>query len=175
MNLSNLSHMNSLKDIQETPSWAAYNSLFCTDNRPAQIVGFLPILPFPVTQYSTVYTSMCNFKSINQQLKQNNFPIFCDEGVYHIARHIKLVREEEFKNIVVMLGGFHMIKLVLACIGKYLKGSGAEHLFVETEAFGISVVDQVLNGTNYARSVKYVIKSVVCYLKPFKDYKSKLF
>lgn len=138
MNIFNRSKLNSAKDVQETPP-TTFNSLCSSDKRPSQIAGFLPILPFPVTQYSTVYTAMCNFKTILSQLEQKSLPLFCDEGVYHITRHILLVRKKEFENIVVMLGGFHMIKVVLACVGKYLKGGGVEHVFIETEAFGLMI------------------------------------
>lgn len=116
------------KELQQTPSWPAFNSFLTEDNRLKKIVGFLPILPYPVTEFSTVYTALCNFKDILLQLNQKCLPVFCDEGVYRIARHIKLLREKDFENINLMLGSFHMIKVVLACIGKYLRGSGAENI-----------------------------------------------
>lgn len=139
---------------QIIPSWAAYNSILVIDNRPIQISGYLPVLPFPVTEFSTVYTSLCNFKNVLLQLNQKHLPVFCDEGVYRIARHIKFLKSEEFSNIFVMLGSFHLIKVVLSCIGKFLKGSGIENILVETETFGPGTVEQVLSGSNYARSFK---------------------
>lgn len=112
------------------------------------------MLPFPVTDQSTVYTSLVNFKSILSQLNQNYLAVACDEGVYRIARHIKLEREKEFENIILFLGGFHIIKVVQSCIGKYLKHSGIENVFIEAGLFGMFVVDQVLSGSNYSRSVQ---------------------
>ncbi|OXU22397.1 hypothetical protein TSAR_010977, partial [Trichomalopsis sarcophagae] len=158
-----LSRMNISSDDQEIgirntnqhfPTWSSFNSAILKDCRPKQIVGFLPILPAPVTEFSTVYTSLCNFKDILNQLNQKQLAVVCDEGVYKLARHITLTNNKEFENIIVLLGNFHMIKVVLSCIGKYLKHSGAETIFIEASLFGVSVTDQVLSGTHYARSVK---------------------
>lgn len=85
-----------------------------------QSVGFCPISPHPVTDFATVYTAMRNVNDLLRQLNQKHFPLFCDEGVYRIARHIQLIREKEFENIVIMLGSFHTSKVLLACVGKYL-------------------------------------------------------
>ena len=40
------------------------------------------------------------------------------------------------------------------CLGKYLKGSGAEIILVESSVFGLNVVESVLSGKNYTRSLK---------------------
>ena len=37
---------------QKVPTWSAFNSLITDENVPLKIVGFLPILPYPVTSYS---------------------------------------------------------------------------------------------------------------------------
>ena len=67
---------------------------------------------------------MCNFQEILSQLNQKQIAIFCDEGVYHIACHIKFVEEEKFKDIILMLGNFHFTKVLLGCIGKYVRENG---------------------------------------------------
>ncbi|CAB0041977.1 unnamed protein product [Trichogramma brassicae] len=84
------------------------------DDRPCHQDGFLPIQANPVTQYDTVYTCLCTLNDIAEQLVQSELPVVCDEGVYKIARHITLLRGEEFKKLFVMLGGFHMLRSSLA-------------------------------------------------------------
>ena len=39
-----------------------------------------------------------------------------------------------------------MVKVALGCLGKYLKGSGAESILVESSVFGLNTVDSVLSG-----------------------------
>jgi len=47
-----------------------------------------------------------------------------------------------------------MAKVALGCIGKFIKGSGADHILTESLVFGVNVVESVLTGRNYARSLK---------------------
>ena len=86
------------------------NSLVSKENVPEMIVGFIPVIPFPVTEYQTVYTALKNFQDILKQLDQTHLPVACDEGVYHIARSITMESPREFENIVLVLGGFHMVQ-----------------------------------------------------------------
>ena len=139
---------------QTMPTWSAFNSLISEDDIPEKIVGFLPVIPHPVTDYKTVYSALKNFQSILSQLEQDHMPVTCDEGVYHIAREIILDHPEEFKNLVLCMGSFHMMKIVLACFGKYLNGSGARQIWTETGIFGVNVFESVIAGTNYVRSLK---------------------
>ena len=44
--------------------------------------------------------------------------------------------------------------VALACLGKYLKGSGAENNLIQSAVFGVNVTDSVLSGKNYVRSLK---------------------
>lgn len=55
------------------------------------------------------------------------------------------------------MGGFHLTKIALACVGKYIKECGADSIFIESSVFGISTTESVLNGTHYYRSLKGMI------------------
>lgn len=101
-----------------------------------------------------MYTSLKNFQDVLRQLEQSHLPVACDEGVYHIAREIVMSHPTEFSNLVLCLGSFHLIKVVMGAIGKYMGGSGAETILVESKAFGQNVVKSVLAGTHYTRSLK---------------------
>lgn len=139
---------------QFVSSWSAFNSVITKDDRSRQIVGFLPVVPFPVTDYATVHTRLCNLLKLLDQLDQDALPIACDEGVYRIARHIILNNPEKFKGLSLFLGNFHNIKVVLSCMGKYMENSGVANIFIEAGLFGVTVTDKVLSGQHYARSVQ---------------------
>ena len=70
-----------------SPTWAGIRSLI-TAELPNMHVRFLPFIPHPVTEYSTVYTAMINFTKAVKQLHQNVLPIFCDEGMFRIVLDI---------------------------------------------------------------------------------------
>ena len=58
-----------------------------------------------------------------------------------------------FKNIFPLLGGFHMCKATLRCVGKYLKGSGIDDGLIESGLFGVKILEQVLSRSHYMRSL----------------------
>ena len=99
---------------------------------------------------------MKNYQDILNQRNVPYGPLWCDEGVYRIAKEIQLLRPNEFRNILLGMGGFHTEKIVLACLGKYLEKSGIEKVFEITETFAPDTVKSALNGGHYIRSKKGV-------------------
>lgn len=139
---------------QRIPSWSSFNSATTVDLRGIQHVGYLPIIPAPATEASTIYTCLCNLKDVLDQLQQEYLPVTCDEGVYRIARPIVMSNPKEFEKIILCLGDFHITKVIHACIAKYLQESGVRDVLIETNLFGMNVVDQILSGSHYARWTK---------------------
>ena len=75
--------------------------------------------------------------------------LWCDEGVYHIAREIQLLSPDSF-DVFLGLDGFHMEKVVMTCLEKYLKGTGIDEVLINTEIYGPISIETVLNGGHYA-------------------------
>ena len=140
---------------QNMPSWKAYNAIITDEEIPVKKTAFLPILPYPCTEYSTVYTAMKNFVSISDELEQEKIPIYCDEKVYCIVKEIQFLRKKEFECIIPCLGSFHTIKTLLKCIGKSLRGTGVETLFLDAAGYGPAIVEgSILGGKHYNRSLE---------------------
>ena len=95
------------------PTWAAIKSLVSDSNIPIMQVEFLPFIPKPVTEHTTVYNAMINFVKLP-----------CDECVYRIVVDIYTKCLEKFKALVPCLDGFYMWKCLEHCIGKYIKDTG---------------------------------------------------
>ena len=47
-----------------------------------------------------------------------------------------------------------MAAAVMHCVGKYIRGTGMEDAFVETETFGLKVAQSVMKGSHYVRDFK---------------------
>ena len=45
-------------DQQTMPSWGAFNSVISEETLSERIVGFISLVPYPVTEYITVYTAL---------------------------------------------------------------------------------------------------------------------
>ena len=53
-----------------------------------------------------------------------------------------------------MLGGFHTAKCLQHSVGKYIRDFVLEESLHQTRIFGVKIVDSVLDGTHYVRSLK---------------------
>ena len=133
------------------PSFAALKSLLDTSICSITHCAFTPILPYPATEFDTIFTTMINFQDVLQQRGRKSGPLWSDEGVYHIAKEIQLIYPEKFADIFLGIGGFHLEKVVIGCLGSYLECSGIQHQLVEEKVFGPAVVNSVMSGGNYIR------------------------
>ena len=86
-------------------------------------IGSVPFTTSPFTDQSIVYTAMKYFNIVLKQLEQDTLPVLCNEGVFRSVLNIYLKKQDEFYNLILMLGGFHMARYVLHCIGKLIKRS----------------------------------------------------
>ena len=78
--------------------------------------------------------------------------LWADKGVYRIAKETQLVKPDESGNLFLGLGGFHMEKILLACLGAYLEPSRMFAVLVETECYGADVIKSVISGSHYSRA-----------------------
>ena len=62
--------------------WAAVHTLVSPAVVPMMRVGFLPVIPKPITERTTVRHGLTNFQSVRRQLNQEYMAIWCDEGVF---------------------------------------------------------------------------------------------
>lgn len=142
------------EEFEYVPTWGGFHALITPNKLPLYHVGFLPVIPSPVTSYGTVFTALKNFDDVRVQLSQPVMPVFCDEGVFHTVADIVLHMPEEFQHLYPMMGMFHFTKVALRCTGRYITGSGLDDALIETEIFGIKTVKTVLNGSHYTRSLQ---------------------
>ena len=136
------------------PSWGGVHALVPNANVPLMRVGFLPVIPSPVTEYDTVRKTLMNLQNVCTQLSQTTIPVFWDEGVFHTVADILLSEPEMFTDIYAMLGAFRYTKVLLRCTGRYISGSGLDDALIEAEFFGKQTLNSVLAGSHYYRSLQ---------------------
>jgi len=97
--------------------------------------GFLPVVPRPITERSTVSHCLTNFQSCRKQLNQDAMPVWCDEGVFSVAADIMLHEVDQFKDLLLCLGPFHWARVLHRCQGKLMRGTGLDDALVECGVF----------------------------------------
>ena len=134
------------------PPWGGVHALITDAQAPLMRVGFLPVLPHPVTEYGTVRKPLTNFQACRQKLNQVIMPIVSDKGVFHIVVDIVMSEPTYFCDLYPKLGAFHMANVLLRCAEKYLIGSGIDNAIIESEIVGQKTLVSVLSGGHYVRS-----------------------
>ena len=107
-------------DESHVSTFTAVKSLLGTSITCITQCGFTPILPYPATQHDTIFTTMINFQDVLLQRGHENGQLWSDEGVYTISKEIQLLYPEKFSNIFLGIGGFHLEKVVIGCLGHTL-------------------------------------------------------
>ena len=150
-------YLNRNEDHRNIPTFSAMNSLLQSQQIIKTKLAFTPIIPDVATEYDTIHTVMCNFQDVLRQRSQPYGPLWCDEGVYRLAKELQLLDQDRFDNIFLGLGGFHMEKVMIACCGKYLEETGFDTVFVENKVYGPDNVKSVKNGGHYVRGIRCMV------------------
>ena len=116
---------------QRVPSWSAMISRVSLPMTKTEI-GYLPLWNSSPTDISTVYTVMVSIQTLTNQMGQEHTIITFDQAIYKTAKEIQWKRPSLFENMVIRLGGFHILMNYLGTIGKMVAGSGVAELFVDS-------------------------------------------
>ena len=131
------------------PSFTFINSLFADPVDAVTRFSFKPIISHPATEYDTIFTCTLNFQDVLSQRNQEYGPLWCDKGVYRIAKKLQLLNPSKFTNIFLGLDGFHFEKVLIGCCGAYLSETGIQSVLVQNEVFGPRNVQSVMSEGNY--------------------------
>ena len=149
------------------PPWRGIHALITSHDVPLMCVGFLPVIPSPVTEYATVRKALQNFQACRKQLNQDTIAVVSDEGVYHTVIDIIMNEPETFKDVFPMLGMSHFVKVLLRCAGRYISGSGLDDTLIECGGFGPKTLSTGISGGHYVQSFKgmLIVSEVIDSLK----------
>ena len=86
---------------QQCPNWSSFNSAHCTTKLDTSVIGYCPMLNYPSTDPSTIYTVMSNLQKMMCTLNQKHAIITFDLALYKIAKEIQRSRPIEFGNVII--------------------------------------------------------------------------
>ncbi|KYN21448.1 hypothetical protein ALC57_06174 [Trachymyrmex cornetzi] len=121
-------------------------------NYDVSAINFVDFVYNPPSDLDTLFTAAMKSVSTAKQYNMKTCFITYDQPLYHKTRDIVGASDFEGMNVIVRLGGFHMLMSFLGCIGKIMAGSGLKELLCEVYAEG--TVKHILTGHAYARAVR---------------------
>ena len=132
---------------QNLPGWSAFNAQIYAVTSPTTTIGYCPFISGSPTEFSTVYTVLKSVQAMMASLDQKKDSVITfDLAIYMKAKEIQWRFPDEFKDMVICMGGLHIALNYLAVIGKRFQESGLQDL--------LTLLRQLLKGNSYNRRVR---------------------
>ena len=112
------------------------------------------MLPANSVEYSTIYMVMTILQKQMERLSQENSVITFDENIYAKVKEIWCRRPDEFKKLIIRMGGFHISLNFLSLIRKRHSECGFEDILIEADLYGSNTVAKIIKGKIYNRGVR---------------------
>ncbi|CAH2085135.1 unnamed protein product [Euphydryas editha] len=140
--------------ISQIPTWKGFMEVLSTvvPYSMSEVVC-LPFINGPPSNLTMINTSLHYAARETRMCNRKTCFVTYDQPLY--AKALAIVQEsqsEELKNVVVRLGGFHMLMSFLGSIGHIMAGSGIEDLW--GTVYAAESVKQMLSGHAYARALR---------------------
>lgn len=141
---------------QCVPGWTAFNSMVSPNSQimTPSVISYCPVINAAPTSYDAVYTLMDTACRITRKIGQQHTVLVLDQAIYCKALEIAHDKSEEFQNLVLRMGGFHILTAFLAVVGKRMEDSGFEDIFIESGVFAEGSVPAIMSGKAYNRAVR---------------------
>ncbi|KAL8625537.1 hypothetical protein ACOMHN_014626 [Nucella lapillus] len=142
-------------EFQDIPNWTGFN-IKTRDLVQVRedVVGYLPTINAPATELATVQEIISQSELIRTTLHLETLVIVMDQALYAKAAEIIWKQRQQYENLVLRLGAFHVIMNVLSILGKRFQDAGLRDLCIESGILAEGSVTKVLEGKNYKRAVR---------------------
>ena len=146
-----------LKDITthpETPEYSGYNTKNARETgqglKKKSKTMYLPLIDASPTDPSTMMTALVEAMRLTDETCQPFTVITCDQQLYKILVDLLWVYPSKFENVIVRLGGMHLLMSFIGCIGNLMSNSGLEDIL--SVAFG--GVEKMLSGKKFPQNFR---------------------
>ena len=104
--------------------------------------------------FSTIYTVLKHAQKISAAIGQANAVITFDLAIYSKAKEIEWRFPDEFSNVVVRIGGFHVALNFLSLLGKKFSDSGLDDLLIESGVYAAGSTAALMKEKSYNRGIR---------------------
>ncbi len=136
------------------PHWAAFHSKpVSVVNLKVTNVAINLIIMAPLTDYSTICTTLLRQKEETNALVFRDATVFVDMGLLPTALEITWAKSAELSNVFPCEGGMHLRMSFFAGIGYLYGEAGLKHLLSESGVYAKGTVQHMLTGKDLDRAI----------------------
>lgn len=136
----------------------------CYDDRNSYETSYILALPFinvdPGNPTAILYSAL-SFAAKESKLAGQPCIVTFDQPLFLKAADIvaSSATDSYISEVVVRLGGFHLLMSFLGCLGKFMAGSGIEDMW--STVYGKATISHLLSGHAYARSTHMMTQAAL--------------
>ena len=117
-------------------------------------IAYLDTIDSPATDLRTAFEVLCRASEIRDRLNLKAVACIFDQSFYAKAMEVFWKNRHLFRHLIIMMGGFHLLMMLLSVIGTRFGDAGLRELAIESDAVAEGSIERVLNGKNYNRSLR---------------------
>ena len=135
--------------LENTPLWTGSNTERFIAKCPRQRLEYMQHIPFPPTRTDVVKETIVQSKMVSEEYGSTFAVITYDLVIAKISKKIQNEEPDEFKDVFIMFGPFHIEESIFSAIGKLIKVSGGPYLLIEPGVFAPESLNRFLRGKMY--------------------------
>ena len=143
------------------PAWSAFQSLTSKKRELCDVnVGYHPAIQDTPTKYETIFKVLKTTDDIMKELELGFIFLEVDQAIYTKVMDVKfqLLYNQainSFDNVIVRMGGFHVILCLMRCIYSRFRGYGFTELLAQVGTLGGSgTIEKSLKGGDVKSGVR---------------------
>ena len=152
-------HNNNINSDQTIPAWSAFRQLTTEHHPPGVNVGYLPAITAPPTQMNVILSILDRTMKCKTELELDFIFMEVDQAIYNKVLQVMFQFKQEgstrFDNLIVRMGGFHIVMCLMKSIYSRFSGSGIIELLSEAGVGAEGTIKSGLNGSNVKQGVRY--------------------
>ena len=136
------------------PGWTGFNIVLRKNVVVLESkISYLDTLDSPATDIKTAYEILCRACVIKERLGLESVLCVLDQAFYAKAAEVIWKNKDIFGDIVIVLGGFHLLMMFLGVMGIRYGDAGLRDTAVQSDIIAEGSVKKVLQGKHYNRVV----------------------
>ena len=136
------------------PGWTGFNIVLRKNVVVLESkISYLDTLDSPATDIKTAYEVLCRACAIKECLGLESVLCVLDQAFYAKAAEVIWKNKDIFGDIVIMLGGFHLLMMFLGVMGIRYGDSELWDIAVQSDIIAEGSIKKVLQGKHYNRAV----------------------
>jgi len=135
-------------------SWKNFKEMQIEKCEKATVIGYGPFLPLSPTNPDVVQESVDYCMTVSKDMGQEFCVLTCDQAIYEIVLALQKKHPTKYDHLILRMGGFHIAMNFQGAIGKLMKGTGLEDLFIEGGVCLPGTANKIMSGKDYYQMLR---------------------